>query len=81
MLTRTRTRTQGAALPDAYERLILDVLRGDHRLFVRNDEFINMVEALQIAHSLVGTQWRDQKRAMFFQNWERGIRINTLAFT
>jgi glucose-6-phosphate 1-dehydrogenase len=25
-------------LPDAYERLILDVMRGDHRLFVRNDE-------------------------------------------
>jgi len=26
------------ALPDAYERLILDVLRGDHNLFVRADE-------------------------------------------
>ena len=25
-------------LPDAYERLILDVMRGDHSLFVRNDE-------------------------------------------
>ncbi len=25
-------------LPDAYERLILDVLRGDHNLFVRGDE-------------------------------------------
>eukprot|EP01112_Ceratiomyxa_fruticulosa_P018308 TRINITY_DN582_c0_g1_i1.p1 TRINITY_DN582_c0_g1~~TRINITY_DN582_c0_g1_i1.p1 ORF type:complete len:510 (+),score=97.37 TRINITY_DN582_c0_g1_i1:90-1619(+) len=25
-------------LPDAYERLILDVIRGDHNLFVRNDE-------------------------------------------
>lgn len=25
-------------LPDAYERLILDVVRGDHNLFVRGDE-------------------------------------------
>lgn len=25
-------------LPDAYERLILDVFRGDHNLFVRDDE-------------------------------------------
>jgi glucose-6-phosphate 1-dehydrogenase len=25
-------------LPDAYERLILDVMKGDHSLFVRNDE-------------------------------------------
>lgn len=24
--------------PDAYERLILDVIRGDHNLFVRGDE-------------------------------------------
>jgi glucose-6-phosphate 1-dehydrogenase len=27
-----------ARLPDAYERLIYDVLRGDHNLFVRDDE-------------------------------------------
>ncbi len=26
------------ALPDAYERLILDVINGDKRLFIRNDE-------------------------------------------
>jgi glucose-6-phosphate 1-dehydrogenase len=25
-------------LPDAYERLILDVIHGDKRLFIRNDE-------------------------------------------
>lgn len=25
-------------LPDAYERLILDVINGDKRLFIRNDE-------------------------------------------
>jgi len=25
-------------MPDAYERLILDVVRGDHNLFVRSDE-------------------------------------------
>jgi len=28
------------ALPDAYERLIFDVIRGDHNLFVRDDELI-----------------------------------------
>ena len=27
-----------AVLPDAYERLILDVVNGDKRLFIRNDE-------------------------------------------
>ena len=27
-----------AVLPDAYERLILDVINGDKRLFIRNDE-------------------------------------------
>jgi len=26
------------SLPDAYERLIFDVIRGDHNLFVRGDE-------------------------------------------
>mmetsp|Transcript_31009 Transcript_31009/g.75869 ORF Transcript_31009/g.75869 Transcript_31009/m.75869 type:complete len:565 (-) Transcript_31009:69-1763(-) len=30
----------GDALPDAYERLIYDVLRGDHNLFVRDDELL-----------------------------------------
>eukprot|EP01101_Sappina_pedata_P005535 TRINITY_DN2556_c0_g1_i1.p1 TRINITY_DN2556_c0_g1~~TRINITY_DN2556_c0_g1_i1.p1 ORF type:complete len:628 (+),score=295.92 TRINITY_DN2556_c0_g1_i1:54-1886(+) len=34
-----KDRHQGAAhLPDAYERLIHDVIRGDHNLFVRGDE-------------------------------------------
>jgi glucose-6-phosphate 1-dehydrogenase len=33
-------RFPGAILPDAYERLIYDVLRGDHNLFVRNDELL-----------------------------------------
>jgi glucose-6-phosphate 1-dehydrogenase len=33
-------RFPGAFLPDAYERLIYDVLRGDHNLFVRNDELL-----------------------------------------
>lgn len=28
----------GGRLPDAYERLIYDVIRGDHNLFVRVDE-------------------------------------------
>eukprot|EP00959_Pyramimonas_sp_CCMP1952_P085859 1796023-Pyramimonas_sp.AAC.3 len=27
-------------LPDAYERLLLDVVNGDKRLFIRNDELV-----------------------------------------
>jgi glucose-6-phosphate 1-dehydrogenase len=30
----------GVNLPDAYERLIFDVIRGDHNLFVRSDELV-----------------------------------------
>ena len=33
-----KTKYSGGALPDAYERLILDVVQGDKRLFIRNDE-------------------------------------------
>eukprot|EP00823_Brevimastigomonas_motovehiculus_P006093 TRINITY_DN481_c0_g1_i1.p1 TRINITY_DN481_c0_g1~~TRINITY_DN481_c0_g1_i1.p1 ORF type:complete len:509 (+),score=140.72 TRINITY_DN481_c0_g1_i1:602-2128(+) len=35
-----RSRFNIETLPDAYERLLLDVMRGDHNLFVRNDELI-----------------------------------------
>ena len=31
---------EAKSLPDAYERLILDVLRDDHNLFVRADELV-----------------------------------------
>jgi len=33
-----KSRFEGLELPDAYERLILDVIKGDHNLFVREDE-------------------------------------------
>jgi len=33
-----RFKEEAKNLPDAYERLILDVVRGDHNLFVRSDE-------------------------------------------
>jgi glucose-6-phosphate 1-dehydrogenase len=33
-----KSRFEDLELPDAYERLILDVIKGDHNLFVRNDE-------------------------------------------
>ncbi len=36
-------------LPDAYERLILDVVRGDHRLFVRSDELEHSWKVRQCA--------------------------------
>ena len=29
---------QGLTMPDAYERLVLDVIRGDQTLFMRRDE-------------------------------------------
>ena len=34
----TSSKRYRTALPDAYERLILDVINGDKRLFIRNDE-------------------------------------------
>ena len=33
-----RSKRYRTTLPDAYERLILDVINGDKRLFIRNDE-------------------------------------------
>jgi len=33
-----KSRFNESSLPDAYERLLLDVIRGDHGLFVRSDE-------------------------------------------
>jgi glucose-6-phosphate 1-dehydrogenase len=33
-----KTRYTSESLPDAYERLILDAINGDRRLFIRNDE-------------------------------------------
>jgi len=37
-LTYRERHEEASNLPDAYERLIFDVIRGDHNLFVRNDE-------------------------------------------
>ena len=34
------SRFKVSSLPDAYERLILEVIRGDHNLFVRSDELL-----------------------------------------
>ena len=38
--THRRFKEEAKNLPDAYERLILDVVRGDHNLFVRSDEVL-----------------------------------------
>jgi glucose-6-phosphate 1-dehydrogenase len=44
-------------LPDAYERLIFDVLRGDHNLFVRADELIAAWQIFTpILHELDGSK-------------------------
>ncbi len=37
-LTGAMRARQSRHLPDAYERLILDVVNGDKRLFIRDDE-------------------------------------------
>ena len=37
-LTPPVPRYEDMQLPDAYERLIIDALNGDKRLFIRNDE-------------------------------------------
>eukprot|EP01097_Dermamoeba_algensis_P009106 TRINITY_DN628_c0_g1_i2.p1 TRINITY_DN628_c0_g1~~TRINITY_DN628_c0_g1_i2.p1 ORF type:complete len:323 (-),score=64.74 TRINITY_DN628_c0_g1_i2:202-1170(-) len=55
-------------IPDAYERLILDVLRGDHNLFVRNDE---LLEAWRIFTPLLHAI---DKGALDVEKYEFGAR-------
>jgi glucose-6-phosphate 1-dehydrogenase len=56
-------------LPDAYERLILDVMRGDHRLFVRNDE---LEFAWRIFTPLLHTLDKDKVRPIPYPFGARG---------
>ncbi len=49
--------TFGARLPDAYERLLMDVVRGNSTLFMRRDE----VEAAWIWAERILDGWRDRK--------------------
>jgi glucose-6-phosphate 1-dehydrogenase len=56
-------------IPDAYERLLLDVIRGDHQHFVRSDEliaawkiFTPVLEALEQKRAQpIGCEFRAKK--------------------
>ncbi len=50
--------TDGSDMPDAYERLIMDVIRGNQTLFMRGDE----VEAAWAWTDPVIAAWEDSKR-------------------
>ena len=54
---------KGQALPDAYERLILDALKGDASLFARSDE-------IQLAWQLIDP---------ILQGWETSPEVSPLA--
>ncbi|MAN56287.1 MAG: glucose-6-phosphate dehydrogenase [Paracoccus sp. (in: a-proteobacteria)] len=49
---------EGAEMPDAYERLIMDVIRGNQTLFMRGDE----VEAAWAWTDPIIAAWEDSKR-------------------
>jgi glucose-6-phosphate 1-dehydrogenase len=61
-------------LPDAYERLILDVVHGDKRLFIRNDELeaawklftplLQQIEQSRMVRAGMGRRWRHTQRAL-----------------
>ena len=64
-------------LPDAYERLILDVVMGDKRLFIRNDELeaawklftpmLDYIEHEKVAPELYPYGSRGTHRIVFFK--------------
>jgi glucose-6-phosphate 1-dehydrogenase len=53
----------GAALPEAYERLLLDAIAGDSTLYMRNDE---IEAAWHFTDSLVSALQREKKRIISF---------------
>jgi len=57
------------ALPDAYEKLILDVIRGDHNLFVRNDE---LREAWKIFTPVLHKLESEKIKPIIYQFGSRG---------
>lgn len=56
-------------LPDAYERLIFDVVRGDHNLFVRSDE---LTAAWNIFTPLLHHIEKEKIRPLIYQYGSRG---------
>lgn len=53
-------------LPDAYERLILDVINGDKRLFIRNDE---LAAAWELFTPILKVGWNRTFLAVSLQQW------------
>jgi glucose-6-phosphate 1-dehydrogenase len=66
-----KNRFGNVALPDAYERLIYDCLRGDHNLFVRNDE---LVAAWHIFTPILHQLEREKVKPISYQAGSRGPR-------
>lgn len=64
-----KTKFSEANLPDAYERLILDVVQGDKRLFIRNDE---LEEAWKLFTPLLKTIEDDQMAPELYPYGSRG---------
>lgn len=64
-----KTKFSEANLPDAYERLILDVAQGDKRLFIRNDE---LEEAWKLFTPLLKTIEDDQMAPELYPYGSRG---------
>eukprot|EP01117_Protostelium_nocturnum_P002089 TRINITY_DN1272_c0_g1_i1.p1 TRINITY_DN1272_c0_g1~~TRINITY_DN1272_c0_g1_i1.p1 ORF type:complete len:524 (-),score=233.52 TRINITY_DN1272_c0_g1_i1:217-1788(-) len=58
-----------ARLPDAYERLIYDVIRGDHNLFVREDE---LAAAWKIFTPILHQLDAEKKRPISYKFGSRG---------
>jgi len=64
-----KTKFSEDSLPDAYERLILDVVQGDKRLFIRNDE---LEEAWKLFTPLLETIEDDQMAPELYPYGSRG---------
>jgi len=66
---KTRFKEEAKNLPDAYERLIWDVTRGDHNLFVRGDE---LVAAWKIFTPILHQLEKDKVKPEIYQFGSRG---------
>ena len=64
-----RFQDEAKDLPDAYERLIFDVLRGDHNLFVRADE---LIAAWKIFTPILHQLQREKVKPTIYEFGSRG---------
>jgi len=66
---KARFKEEAKDLPDAYERLIYDVVRGDHNLFVRADE---LVAAWKIFTPILHNIERERPQPILYEYGSRG---------